>query len=445
MTNLTGDKLAAALLADNPVIEEIASSRPVLWKNPSIEAFDHHLSYGGFVQNDVADASARLERFRPYIEKQFPDTGSFGGQIESPMLRIDSMQKALQERYGASGGSLYIKLDSHLPVSGSVKARGGIYQVLMIAETIAIENGLLQMGMDYSCLQQKPFKKLFSEHTIIVGSTGNLGLSIGITGITLGFRVTVHMSSDAREWKKSRLRSLGVRVVEHEADYGVAVAKGRAEAEADPLSIFIDDEDSRDLFLGYSVAAERLQIQLKEQSIPVDRDNPLIVYLPCGVGGGPGGITFGLKQCFGDDVFCFFAEPVQCPAVLLGLVTGLYEKVSAEYFGLECKTIADGLAVSRPSGLVCRAMEKLLSGSFTVADDELYVLLSLLNSTENLRLEPSALAGFSGYCRSEQLLQELMTPQRRRNATHLVWATGGSMVPDDVWQEYNIEGLKKVQ
>ncbi len=381
---------------------------------------------------EVADAAARLERFAPYIARVFPETRPAGGIIESPLTPIPAMQAAL----GGLPGRLLLKQDSRLPISGSIKARGGIYEVLCLAEEIGIREGGLTLAGDYAQLADPAFRELFGQYAVAVGSTGNLGLSIGIMSAALGFRVTVHMSADARQWKKDLLRSKGVTVVEYAGDYGKAVAEGRRQAQGDPRCHFVDDESSRTLFLGYAVAARRTARQLADLGIPVDRDHPLLVYLPCGVGGGPGGVAFGLKLLYGDSVHCFFAEPTHAPCMTLGLATGLHDGICVGDYGIDGKTAADGLAVGRASGLVSRIMEPLLTGCFTVEDARLYRLLRLLADTENIRLEPSALAGLPGMglvCAGDWAESRGID---LRKAVHIAWATGGSMVPEDIWQEY---------
>ena len=426
-----------------PVLADIIKATPVFWLNPGISPFTEAYPRLSLGETDVQDAAARLERFRPYIAQAFPETAGAHGRIESPLARIPAMHKKMEHIHGVPiPGTVWVKLDSHLPISGSIKARGGIYEVLKFAETTALKHGLMKKTDDYSVMDSRPFHELFRRFSVIVGSTGNLGLSIGIISAKLGFRATVHMSTDAKEWKKKILRKKGVTVIEHKADYSLAVAKGREQSKANPLYHFVDDENSSDLLLGYAVAAERLKKQLAEQSVRVDKEHPLCVYLPCGVGGGPGGVTFGLKLAFGDNVHCFFAEPTQSPAMMVGLVTGLHDAVSAVELGIKNRTIADGLAVSRPSGLVCRMMEPLLSGAFTVSDNEMYRLLSLLATCENIRLEPSALAGFSGLPKVAQNLEALGLAAGKENITHLVWATGGNMVPDNVWKAYHHQGTR---
>ena len=343
-----------------PLVEKLIQLEPVTWFNPNITTLEEGLPYVGLNQTDVQEASDRLVRFAPYLCQAFPETQKTQGILESELVEIPAMKTALETGYQQKiQGKLWLKKDSHLPISGSIKARGGIYEVLAHAEKLAIENGLLQPSEDYSKLYSPECRQFFSQYSIAVGSTGNLGLSIGIMSAKLGFHVSVHMSADAREWKKQKLRSHGVNVVEYEQDYGVAVAQGRKAAESDPTCFFIDDENSKTLFLGYAVAGERLKKQFEQQGIKVDQSHPPFVYLPCGVGGGPGGVAFGLKLAFGDHVHCIFAEPTHSPCMLLGVHTGLHDKISVQDIGIDNITAADGLAVGRASGFVGRAMERL--------------------------------------------------------------------------------------
>ena len=416
-----------------PIIEKISKCEETVWLNEEKKPFADAIKDSPLTENDVKDASARLKRFASYFKVAFPETKATDGLLESPLREIPKMKEAIEKEYRIEiPGSLMIKLDSHLAVSGSIKARGGIYEVLCVAEKIAIKEGMLKENDDYAILAEKRFTDLFSKYSIAVGSTGNLGLSIGIISAKLGFKVTVHMSADAREWKKAMLRSKGVKVVEYESDYSVAVENGRKEAEKDKLCHFVDDENSKELFLGYSVAAERLKAQLDSLGIEINEKNPLHVYLPCGVGGGPGGVAFGLKLCFGDNVHCYFAEPTHSPCMMLGMATRLHNAVSVNDFGADNRTIADGLAVGRASGFVGKLMQPHIDGCYSVTDERMSAFLRTLRDAEDIRLEPSALAGMYGPV--SQKIAKGFVPF----GVHLVWATGGSMVPPEEMEKYYI-------
>lgn len=424
-----------------PLVQSLIALEPVTWFNPKASTLAVGLPYVGLDGSDVADASARLARFAPYMCEAFPETRASKGILESEIVAIPAMQATLNTRYGVEvTGKLLLKKDSHLPISGSIKARGGIYEVLTHAEQLAIKAGLLCEEDDYRKLFSEEFRQFFGQYSIAVGSTGNLGMSIGIMSAKLGFTVTVHMSADAREWKKRKLREHGIIVVEYAEDYGVAVEQGRKEAERDPNCFFIDDENSRTLFLGYSVAGERVKTQFDQMGIKVDAEHPLFVYLPCGVGGGPGGVAFGLKLAFGDNVHCLFAEPTHSPCMLLGVHTGLHDQISVQDLGIDNLTAADGLAVGRASGFVGRAMERLLDGFYTLSDQEMYDLLGLLARDEQIKLEPSALAGMPGPWRiaadREWQTERGFDAATLARATHLVWATGGGMVPAEEMEKY---------
>ena len=426
--------------------ETIRSSSPLLWLNKNYQN-----PASSPIKPDIQEpyaAESRLLRFAPVLATLFPELESSGGLIESSLVRTER----LNQKVNPIGGKLFVKADHDLPIAGSIKARGGIHEVLCFAESVALNDGLLKgRSSDYRVLASNAARKTFSRYTITVASTGNLGLSIGVVGSSLGFKTVVHMSSDAKTWKKERLIRRGVNVIEHDADYGAAVEAGRIEASTDEYNYFVDDERSPLLFMGYAVAAARLKKQLEDSSTKVDPDHPLFVYLPAGVGGAPGGITFGLKRIFGNDVHCFFAEPVQAPCMLLGMAGAPNSgPVSIYDFGLTIDTDADGLAVGTASQWVCDSVRDLVSGVYTATDDQLYRHLYLLKELENIEVEPSAAIACLGLAMlgtkaGQDYLDSQQLTDRIQNSTHIAWLTGGSLVPDDVYRSYFERGQMKTR
>ncbi len=433
-------------IIDEKITYEAANKDEIVWTNPRYIPFDYTDALCQLIvsDEDIKDAEERLKRFAPFIMKKFPETVATEGIIESELVDIPLMKESLSENYGCDIlGRLMLKKDSHLAISGSVKARGGFYEVLKHAEELALDAGLIKITDSYERFADADMREFFSNYTVQVGSTGNLGMSIGIMSEAIGFNVIVHMSSDAKQWKKDLLRSRGVNVIEYSEDYSKAVEEGRKNSAIDPKSYFVDDEKSLDLFMGYAVAANRLQRHFEKTGITVDDEHPLIVYIPAGVGGAPGGVSYGLKRIYKDNVHCFFVEPAQCPSVLLGIATQKYEKANVRDYSLSAVTDADGLACASPSSLVTRIMTNLVSGIFTVSDQKLYDILRLMHNAEDIKIEPSACAGFAGvikllsddktkdYCNKQGLTKEILS-----RSTQIVWATGGSLVPEHIMEEY---------
>lgn len=413
---------------------------PQLWLNYDMNVARGADAASGITINNVTEAGLRLARFAPLLMSLFPELQASKGIIESDLIELSSITGIpnVDGRYG----TFWNKADHALPIAGSIKARGGIHEVLEFTESLARQHGLLDGSNDYHQLSSPASRSFFSQYEVSVGSTGNLGLSIGIMSAALGFRATVHMSAEAKQWKKDRLRRHGVNVVEYSGDYAQAVEAGRQRASADPHSYFVDDEQSHSLFMGYAVAAFRLQAQLESVSVKVDAEHPLFVYLPCGVGGAPAGVTFGLKHIFGKAVHCFFVEPVTSPCFLVQMQNPDRPGITVYDVGLDNVTEADGLAVPAASALAIREMRPLLSGIATTADDTMFADLAWLHDQENIRVEPSAAAAFSGprmVLESEvgrsYLSQQGVLPHMRR-ANHIVWTTGGLFVPDDEYASF---------
>ena len=430
----------AEIKADS-FIQSVTNLNPVTWLNPFRKNFKD-LPPLELSKQDMDEGVLLLERFAPYLKKVFPETASSNGKITSPLKEVPKMKEFLSKAAFEIKGRMFIKCDSDLAVTGSIKARGGFFEILSFAEKLAVQNDLISEDLNYEQFDSEPFHQLFRKYKITVASTGNLGLSIGMLSSRLGFKVEVYMSDDARQWKKDLLRSKGATVLEFDGTFTDAVNEARKASEGVPDCFFVDDENSRQLYLGYSLGALELQKNLAEKEIVIDENHPLFVYSPCGVGGSPGGTAFGLKEIYGDAVHCFFVEPTHAPSALLGIITGEMSNIAVEDLGIVNRTEADGLAVGRASRFATQISSMLISGIYTVEDELLFWLLANLWDTEQIFLEPSATPGLIGPQRiatTDYISSLGINPE---NITHIVWATGGSLVPQHEREEFYNRGKR---
>jgi len=420
---------------DQDIVSRLRQAAPLFWSNPGRRPVADCREVISAHAPGVAAARQRFARFAPLLAGLFPELAAAGGVISSELAPIPGLAAAFRDpggRVAFSPESLFLKADHALPVAGSVKARGGVHAVLCVAERLALAHGVLASPHDdYRRLADKQARELFAGHRLSVGSTGNLGLSIGVMGRALGLGVDVHMSREARDWKKKRLRDVGARVVEHASDYSAACAVARAEAAGRDDLHFIDDENSLDLFYGYAVAAGELAAQLAAAGIRPSLERPVSLYLPCGVGGAPGGVALGARMVFGDAAVIVFVEPVQAPCLLYGMASSRHDAAAVSELGLTLATEADGLAVGRPSRFVGRLMAPLVDAFATVSDAGLLRQLAALFAAHGMEVEPSAAAGLAGMeatCADPEGWR-LVRERGVETGVHVAWATGGSLVP----------------
>lgn len=100
----------------------------MLWINDNL----NNTLNEGISEADIQDASDRLLRFASYIKRVFPETVQNDGIIETPIVEIPNMKKLLEKECNeVLNGTFMLKCANLLPISGSIKSRGGIMSALV--------------------------------------------------------------------------------------------------------------------------------------------------------------------------------------------------------------------------------------------------------------------------------------------------------------------------
>jgi len=125
--------------------------------------------------------------------------------------------------------------------------------------------------------------------------------------------------------------------------------------------------------------------------------------------------------------------------MFLGVRTGRHSGISVQDIGLSGATAADGLAVARPSRFIGPTIGPLISGFAAVPDEVIRAGVGVLHETDGIDVEPSATAGLTIPWRMGE------AAARSSTGVHLVWLTGGAMVPGDERVAYVDDGLGLVE
>lgn len=126
----------------------VRRAEPTVWRNPHRRDAAAVLAASAFSEADMRRAEARWRRFAPLLAQLFD--GTEDGRIDSPLLPVAA--DLGRTMLGDGEGAVWVKADHDLPVTGCIKARGGVYEVLAYAETLVEAAGLLRPGLSLSLI-----------------------------------------------------------------------------------------------------------------------------------------------------------------------------------------------------------------------------------------------------------------------------------------------------
>lgn len=161
-TDMTSKPLDVSSLKNAyPLLNKITGLKPVFWENPHLKTMSHLPDFM-ISKNDMYQAESLWKRFAPFFQEAFPETKETKGIIESPLKCIDKAKSRLNDMSSPPvEGDYYLKCDNELPIAGSIKARGGVYEVLHYAEELALNKGLINKDDDYALFASEKFRDFF--------------------------------------------------------------------------------------------------------------------------------------------------------------------------------------------------------------------------------------------------------------------------------------------
>lgn len=213
---------------------------------------------------------------------------------------------------------------------------------------------------------------------VITASAGNHGQGVAYAALTFGIPATVYVPVTANPLKVEAIRRLGATVIQAGATYQAAADEALL-AQAAAGSTYVHAYDDADVIAGQGSVAVELLRDLPEFDT---------VLVPIGGGGLIAGIAAFLKQVR-PNVKVVGVEPAGAASMHASLAAGRIVTLN------DVRTIADGLAASRPGRLTFEIAEKWVDEVILVEDEEMVRAIRLYFEWEHLLAEPAGAAALA--------------------------------------------------
>ncbi len=250
------------------------------------------------------------------------------------------------------GGDVYLKLEC-LQRTGSFKIRGAYYAISTLKDAIQARG-------------------------VVAASAGNHAQGVAFAAASLGVRAVIVMPQFSPTAKVQATRGYGAEVILHGATYDEAVEEATRIC-AERNAVFLHSFDHPAVIAGQGT----IGLEMME-----DQPDLEVIVVPVGGGGLISGISVAVKSLH-PTVAVYGVQAAGAASMVASLQAGAPTELP------RVDTIADGIAIRRPSHLTLEITRRFVDNVVVVTDDDIADATFLLLERTKQVVEPAGAAGLA--------------------------------------------------